>query len=42
MTTDKIIEEKDNPSEKDGNPEVEVEEEEEADLTKALSSGNPE
>ena len=42
MTTDRMAKEKDNPSEEDGNLEVEVEKEEEAHLTKAQTSENPE
>ena len=40
MTTNKMVMEEDNPSEEDGNLEVEVEEEEEEHLTKAQTSEN--
>ena len=42
MTTGKTIRVEDSPSEEDGNPEVEEEEVEEASLTEAQTSGNPE
>ena len=42
MITDKVVKEEDNPSEEDGNPEAEVEEEEEAHLIKVQTSENPE
>ena len=40
MTTNRMVKERDNPSEEDGNPEVEVEKEEEDHLTGARTSEN--
>ena len=42
MTANKMVKEEDNPSKEDGNLEVEVEKEEEEDLTRAQTSENPE